>query len=81
MKKFLPISLGIIGIACMALAIYYWRTPADMLPTFLPGHEAGVASPHTKHGLAAVILGLSCGVLAWFASGGKPSEPGNTPTA
>ena len=32
--------------------------PADQLPGFLPGHEAGVTRVHTKHGIAAGVAGL-----------------------
>ena len=79
MKKMLVIGLGILGVAFLALAVYYFRTPASSLPVFIPGHEAGVSAPHMKHGIAAAILGIGCGILAWFMSGKQaPSEPGNS---
>lgn len=59
---------GIIGILLIALAAYYWLTPAGFLPTFLPGYEQGVTAVHVKHGLASLIVGLLALVLAWFKS-------------
>jgi hypothetical protein len=40
------IILIIIGVALIALAIYYWVTPAGSLPSFFPGHLAGSAHKH-----------------------------------
>ena len=37
MKKTLTVLAVIFGIGFVALAIYYWMTPADMLPMFVPG--------------------------------------------
>jgi hypothetical protein len=32
--------------------------PADQLPGFFPGHEAGVKRMHYKHGIAAGVFGV-----------------------
>ena len=34
-----------------------------------PGHQAGSGHHHTKHGIAALLLGLGAFVLAWFQTG------------
>lgn len=60
---------GCIGILLIALAIYYWITPAESLPLFMPGHEAGVVSVHLKHGAAAFVLGILALIYAWFQTG------------
>lgn len=57
------------GIAFIVLAGYYWMTPADALPAFIPGFEPGVTAPHFKHGLGAAIVGLGLFAFAWFKSG------------
>jgi hypothetical protein len=59
------------GIALIALAIVYWVEPAHSLPSWIPGHQAGSAHHHVKHGIAAFFVGLACLVYAWFATGGK----------
>ena len=53
------VLLIIVGVALVALAIYYWVTPAGSLPSFFPGHLAGSAHKHIKHGLAAGIVASS----------------------
>ena len=36
----------------------YFVLPADQLPGFFPGHEAGVTRIHAKHGIVAGGLGI-----------------------
>ena len=66
-------SAIIIGIILVAIAIYYWITPAGSLASFVPGFEPGVTTVHFKHGLASLILGLGLFVVAWFKS--APAHP------
>ena len=63
----------VVGIALIAIAIVYWVEPAGSLPSFFPGHAAGSAHHHTKHGIAAFLVGLACLAFAWFNSGPKRS--------
>jgi hypothetical protein len=51
------------------LGVHYWVTPAGSLPGFFPGHLAGSARKHIKHGLAAAIAGIACFLGAWMLSG------------
>ncbi len=62
------VLLIVIGAAFVALAIYYWVTPAGSLPSFFPGHLAGSAHKHVKHGLAALFAGIACFLGAWMLS-------------
>lgn len=71
MKKTLTILATIFGIIFIALAIYYWITPADMLPAFVPGYDAAMATPHIKHGIASLVVGIALLIYAWFASAKK----------
>jgi uncharacterized membrane-anchored protein YitT (DUF2179 family) len=73
MKKTLNILAVIFGVAFIALAIYYWLTPADVLPAFLPGYNVAMATPHIKHGIASFVVGLALLIYAWFASAKKVS--------
>jgi hypothetical protein len=59
------------GIVLIAIAIVYWAEPAKSIPSFFPGHKSGSNHHHTKHGIAAFLLGLACLVFAWFQSGPK----------
>lgn len=78
--KLRTVVLGLLAVAFVALAVYYFVMPAGSLLHFLPGYEAGVADHHVKHGLAALVLAAGCGLLLWFSTGKKsklssPSEP------
>ncbi|HEY5221256.1 MAG TPA: hypothetical protein VIJ29_03910 [Candidatus Paceibacterota bacterium] len=73
MKKTLTVLAVIFGVGFVALAIYYWVTPADMLPMFVPGYDAAMTIPHIKHGIASVVVGLALLIYAWFASAKKVS--------
>jgi len=66
--KVLMILLIVLGVALVAVAVYYWVTPAGSLPSFFPGHLAGSAHKHVKHGLAALIVGILCFIGAWMVS-------------
>jgi len=73
-RRSLIVPAVLAGLLLLALAVLYFADSADALPSFIPGHEAGSAHHHVKHGVAALVLGLGCFVLAWFQTG--PSKPG-----
>jgi hypothetical protein len=67
----IPLAI-VVGIALLALAALYFIDSAGALPSFIPGHQAGSAHHHVKHGIAALLLGLACFVFAWFQT--EPPE-------
>lgn len=71
-RKLIPPAI-VLGILLIVVAIVYFVDSASALPSFFPGHQAGSAHHHTKHGIAALIVGLLCFVFAWFQTG--PSRP------
>jgi hypothetical protein len=56
----------LIGLLLIVAAVLYFTQPAGSLPGFLPGHEAGVTTPHTKHGILALALAICAFVAARF---------------
>lgn len=68
-NRSLIVPAVVIGIALLALAVLYFVSTADALPSFIPGHEAGSSHHHVKHGVAAAIVAVGCFVFAWFQSG------------
>lgn len=60
----MKLVLILIGLALIAVAVVYFVLPADQLPSFFPGHEAGLARIRFKHGL---ISGASGGLLICIA--------------
>jgi UDP-N-acetylmuramyl pentapeptide phosphotransferase/UDP-N-acetylglucosamine-1-phosphate transferase len=77
-RRALVVVAVVLGIVLIAIAIVYWVEPARSLPSFFPGHEAGSGHHHTKHGIAAFLLGLACLAFAWFNTG--PKRGGTAPT-
>lgn len=54
----MKLVLTLIGVVLLVVAAVYFLVPADQLPGFFPGHEAGVAHVHTKHGIVAGVIGI-----------------------
>ena len=67
-RRLLMVLLIVLGVALIAVGVYYWVTPAGSLPGFFPGHLAGSAHKHLKHGLAALLVGVVCFLGAWMLS-------------
>jgi hypothetical protein len=54
----MKLVLTLLGVVLLVVAAVYFVLPADQLPSFFPGHEAGVTRMHTKHGIVAGVAGL-----------------------
>jgi hypothetical protein len=54
----MKLVLTLLGVVLLVIAAVYFLVPADQLPGFFPGHEAGVTHAHTKHGIVAGVIGL-----------------------
>jgi hypothetical protein len=65
----------VVGVLLVVVAVVYFVDSADALPSFFPGHQAGSSHHHTKHGIAALVLGLGSFVVAWFQTGPGGSSP------
>jgi uncharacterized membrane protein HdeD (DUF308 family) len=73
-RKYLVPLAVILGIVLIVIGIVYFAESASSLPSFFPGHEAGSAHHHVKHGIAAVLLGIACFIFAWFNTGPKKQD-------
>jgi len=58
-----------VGVLLLALGAVYVAEPAGSLPSLLPGHDAGSAHHHLKHGIAALLLAAAAFLYAWFQTG------------
>jgi hypothetical protein len=54
----MKLVLTLLGVVLLVIAAVYFLVPADQLPGFFPGHEAGVARVHMKHGVVAGVAGI-----------------------
>lgn len=48
----------ILGIVAIIAGAIYLLVPARSLPSFMPGHLAGVAAKHGTRGMAGILLGI-----------------------
>jgi NADH:ubiquinone oxidoreductase subunit 5 (subunit L)/multisubunit Na+/H+ antiporter MnhA subunit len=69
----LTILLGVLGIVCVVVGIVYLAEPAHSLPSFFPGHTAHGTKPRTKHGVAAIVVGVILLLGAWLTTGKRRS--------
>ncbi len=67
------VGLVVVAVIVAAVAVVYFTTSAADLPSFFPGHAAGVTKHHTKHGIAAVLVAVVALGGAWLTSGKKAS--------
>jgi hypothetical protein len=54
----MKLILTALGVILLVVAAVYFLVPADQLPSFFPGHAAGVTHVHTKHGIVAGVIGI-----------------------
>jgi hypothetical protein len=54
----MKLILTVLGVVLLVVAAVYFMMPADQLPSFFPGHAAGDAHVHTKHGIVAAVAGV-----------------------
>ena len=75
MKRLQSTVLAAAGAVFLALAVYYWITPAEALARVLPGYQAGSVHIHYKHGLGLLIVALGLFAVAWFRLGPRFPRP------
>jgi hypothetical protein len=54
----MKLVLTVLGVILLVIAAVYFLVPADQLPGFMPGHEAGVTRVHIKHGIVSGVVGV-----------------------
>ena len=54
----MKLVLTLLGVVLLVVAVVYFLLPADQLPGFFPGHEAGVTRMHYKHGIVSGVVGI-----------------------
>jgi F0F1-type ATP synthase membrane subunit a len=65
-----PLTWLLVGVALLfvILAVVYFVTPANQLPSVFPGHDAHLTKHHTKHGLVMLGLAIVALIGAWFTT-------------
>ncbi len=80
-NKGLMIAAVVIGSLCIVVGLIYAFKNAGSLPTFFPGYSQGSTDVHTKHAIAAFVVGIALFIFAWFQGGPRKSTTGMPPTA
>jgi hypothetical protein len=62
----MKVAALLLGIVLIAVAAIYLVVPAESLPSFFPGQEAGMTRVRLKHGLAAGAVGVVLLAAGWF---------------
>ncbi|MCU1448457.1 MAG: hypothetical protein JWP02_627 [Acidimicrobiales bacterium] len=57
-----------VAVVFLILAVVYFVTPANQLPSVLPGHTVKATRHHTKHGIAMLGLAVLACIGAWFTT-------------
>ncbi len=62
----MKLVLTVLGIVLIVVAIVYFVIPADSLPSFFPGHEAGLMRVRVKHGILSGLVGIVLLGAGWW---------------
>jgi amino acid permease len=65
------IIAAILGLVFLVVSYIYFTHQAQNLPSFFPGHTAGLTKVHSTHAIASLVVGLAFLAFAWFQSGPK----------
>lgn len=57
----------ILGLILAVVAVVYLVVPAELLPTFMPGYEAGSTRVHLKHGVVSGVAALVLFGIGWWS--------------
>ena len=63
----MKIAAIILGLILAVVAVVYFVVPAESLPGFFPGFEAGSARVHVKHGIVSAIGAVVLFGIGWWA--------------
>jgi uncharacterized membrane protein HdeD (DUF308 family) len=63
-KKVLTVLLTIIGILAIVVGVIYIAEPAKSIPHFFPAYKAKSHFHATKHGAAALVVGVVLLIVA-----------------
>jgi hypothetical protein len=62
----MKLIVTLLGVILIVVAVAYFVLPADSLPGFFPGHEAGVTRMHYKHGAVSGVAGVILLAVGWW---------------
>ncbi len=63
----MKIAATVLGLILAVVAIVYFVVPAESLPAFFPGFEAGSPRVHVKHGVVSAVGAVVLFGIGWWA--------------
>ena len=79
-RRLVAVLASVLGVALIVVGVIYLAETAHAIPSWFPGHDASPTSHHhTKHGIAAILLGLAVLAFAWFQLGPRNQPPDAAP--
>lgn len=65
-RQFLAVVVLIIALLAIAGGVMYLAVPSESLPSFFPGHLAGVTAKHYNRGDAGIGIGIVLATAGFF---------------
>jgi hypothetical protein len=61
----LIILLMLVALVALLVGLFYFATPADKIPSWLPGRVAASTAHHVRRATAAIVVAVVCALAAW----------------
>jgi len=69
----LIILLMLVALVALLVGLFYFTTPADKIPSWLPGRVATSTAHHVRRATAAIVVAVLCAIAAWLVARRPPS--------
>jgi hypothetical protein len=67
-SRSLIIVLIVVALVALLAGLFYFATPADKIPSWLPGRVATSSAHHVRRATALVGVGVLCAAAAWIVA-------------
>ncbi len=64
----LIIILMLVALLALLAGLFYFATPADKIPSWLPGRVATSTAHHVRRATAAIVVAMLCAIAAWVVA-------------
>ena len=58
----------ILMLVALLAGLFYFATPADKIPSWLPGRVATSTAHHVRRATAAIVVAMLCAIAAWVVA-------------
>ncbi|MBM3261504.1 hypothetical protein FJY93_03740 [Candidatus Kaiserbacteria bacterium] len=79
LRLIITMAAVLIGVACLALAYFYYSTPSDLLPPILTGHIPDSGETYYRHAFASLGIGIALLIFTWMLNSIGRKKPMQAP--